>query len=81
MHNLQSLEGVGVDATMGRLVYLPAGAGGPDPDAFLSDVLTGWRRAQLARNFSPDTARRRMASVVRMGDFVDVALRQVQWVF
>jgi len=59
-----------VDATMGRLVYLPAGAGGPDPDAFLSDVLTGWRQAQLAQNFSPATARRRAVSVLRMGDFV-----------
>ena len=45
-----------MDATMGQLVYLPAGVAGPDPDAFLSDVLTGWRRAQLAQNFSPDTA-------------------------
>lgn len=59
-----------MDAPMGRLVYLPAGVAGPDPDAFLSDVLTGWRRAQLAQNFSPDTARRRVASVLRMGDFV-----------
>jgi hypothetical protein len=59
-----------VDATMGQLVYLPAGVAGPDPDAFMSDVLTGWRRAQLAQNFSPDTARRRVASVLRMGDFV-----------
>src|SRR5271166_4802985 len=25
---------------MGQLVYLPAGVAGPDPDAFLSDVLT-----------------------------------------
>ena len=30
-----------MDATMGQLVYLPAGVAGPDPDAFLSDVLTG----------------------------------------
>lgn len=37
-----------VDAPMGRLAYLPAGVAGPDPDAFLSDVLTGWRRAQLS---------------------------------
>lgn len=59
-----------MDATMGQLVYLPAGVAGPDPDVFLSDVLTGWRRAQLAQNFSPDTARRRVASVLRMGDFV-----------
>ena len=50
---------------MGQLVCLPAGVAGPDPDAFLSDVLTGWRRAQLAQNFSADTARRRVASVLR----------------
>jgi hypothetical protein len=59
-----------MDGSMGRLVYLPTGVAGPDPDAFLSDVLTGWRRAQLAQNFSPDTVRRRIASVLRMGDFV-----------
>lgn len=57
-----------MDATMGQLVYLPAGVAGPDPDAFLSDVLTGWRRAQLAQNFSAGTARRRVASVLRMGN-------------
>jgi hypothetical protein len=33
-------------------------------------VLTGWQRAQLAQNFSPGTARRRVVSVQRMGDFV-----------
>jgi hypothetical protein len=55
---------------MGRLVYLPAGVAGPDPDAFLNDVLTGWRRAHLAQNFSSETVRRRIASVHRMADFV-----------
>lgn len=40
-----------MDATMGQWVYLPAGVAGSDPDAFLSDVLTGRRRAQLAQNF------------------------------
>ena len=59
-----------MDAPMGRLAYLPAGVSGPDPDAFLSDVLTGWRRAQLAQNFATDTARRRVTSVLRMTDFV-----------
>lgn len=72
MQNLQSVR-----RSRGRddgPVGVPAGrCGGPDPDAFLSDVLTGWRRAQLAQNFSPDTARRRVASVLRMGDFVDSA--------
>lgn len=65
-----------MDATMGQLVYLPAGVAGPDLDAFLGDVLTGWRRAQLAQNFSPNTARRRVASVLRMGDFVGSYLWQ-----
>ena len=37
---------------MGRLVYLPAGVAGPDPEAFLDDVLSGWRQAHLAQNFS-----------------------------
>ena len=60
----------GVDAQMGRLVYLPAGSAGPDPEAFLGDVLTGWRRAQLAQNFTADTVRRRAASVRQMVEFV-----------
>lgn len=55
---------------MGRLVYLPAGAGGPDPDAFLDDVLSGWRQAQLAQNFSGNTVRRRAGSVKQMTEFV-----------
>lgn len=55
---------------MGRLVYLPAGASGPDPDAFLEDVLTGWRRAQLAQGTSSGTIHRRYAIVLRMADFV-----------
>jgi hypothetical protein len=36
-----SSQGVAMDDSMGRLVYLPAGASGPDPEAFLEDVLTG----------------------------------------
>jgi hypothetical protein len=55
---------------MGRLVYLLAGVADPDPDAFLDDVLTGWRRVQLAQNFSPDTTRRRVASVCGWASFV-----------
>ena len=55
---------------MGRLVYLPAGSAGPDPEAFLGDVLAGWRRAQLAQNFTADTVRRRAASVRQMVEFV-----------
>jgi len=46
-----------VDATMGQLVYLPTGVAGPDPDAFLSDVLTGWRRARGVRNLAHTTVR------------------------
>ena len=69
MQNLQSVRRSGGrdDGPVG----VPAGGCcGPRPDAFLGDVLTGWRRAQLAQNFSPDTVRRRVASVLRMGDFV-----------
>jgi len=51
---------------VGRLVCLPAGAGGPDPEAFLDDVLSGWRQAHLAQNFSGDTVRRRVSSVKQM---------------
>ncbi|MBX4171784.1 tyrosine-type recombinase/integrase [Rhodococcus sp. DMU2021] len=55
---------------MGRVVYLPAGENGPDPEAFLDDVLAGWRQAQFARNFSGDTVRRRVRSVEQMIEFV-----------
>ena len=55
---------------MGRLVYLPAGSAGPDPEAFLGDVLAGWRQAQLAQNFRSDTVRRRAASLRQMVEFV-----------
>ncbi len=55
---------------MGRLVYLPAGAAGPDPEAFLDDVLSGWRQAHLAQNFSGNTVRRRASSVKQMTEFV-----------
>jgi hypothetical protein len=59
-----------MDDSMGRLVHLPAGVAGLDPDAFLEDVLTGWRRPQLAQGTSSDTIRRRTAQVLRMTDFV-----------
>ncbi len=67
-----------MDDAMGRLVYLPAGASGPDPEAFLEDVLTGWRRAQLAQGTSTETIRRRNAQVLRMADFVG-AFPPWQW--
>lgn len=68
--NMHSLRRLGVDAPTGRLAYLPAGVSAPDPGAFLSDVLTGRRRAQFAKNFCTDAARRRAASVLRMTEFV-----------
>lgn len=64
------VEEAWVDAPTGRLAYLPAGVSAPDPGAFLSDVLTGRRRAQFAKNFCTDAARRRAASVLRMTEFV-----------
>ncbi|GAA4684611.1 tyrosine-type recombinase/integrase [Gordonia humi] len=54
----------------GRLIYLPAGEAGPDSESFLRDVLEGWRRAQLAQNFRPTTADRRIKLIQRMADFV-----------
>ena len=55
---------------IGRLSCLPAAVARADPDEFLSDVLTGWKRQQLAQNFSVETAKRRTRSVMRMASFV-----------
>jgi integrase len=54
---------------MGGLSFLPTLDRQPDQDAFLSEVLTGWKRAQLTQNFTPQTAKRRIASVMRLADF------------
>ena len=59
-----------MDGQMGRLVYLPTSDSGPDAEAFLNDVLTGWRQSQRAQNFSAGTVGRRERSVRRLADFV-----------
>lgn len=55
---------------LGLVSYLPAAVAVADPDEFLSSVLTGWKRQQLAQNFSLETAKRRTRSVMRMASFV-----------
>lgn len=54
---------------MGGLSFLPTPDRQPDRDAFLSEVLTGWRRSQITQNFTQQTAKRRIASVMRLADF------------
>ena len=62
---------------LGRLAYLAVPSAPPDPDAFLSDVLTGWKRRQLAENMNPKSVARRLASVLRMAEF----LAKYPWVW
>jgi len=54
---------------MGGLSFLPTPDRQPDSDAFLSEVLAGWRRSQITQNFAQQTAKRRIASVMRLADF------------
>lgn len=54
---------------MGGLSFLPRPDREPDRDAFLGEVLTGWKRSQITQNFTPQTAKRRVASVMRLADF------------
>nr|WP_236822433.1 site-specific integrase [Arthrobacter sp. AK-1] len=53
----------------GGLAFLPLPNREPDRDAFLSEVLTGWKRSHLAQNFTLQTTKRRVASVMRLSDF------------
>lgn len=55
---------------LGRVSFLPVAIAQADPDAFLSDVLTGWKRQQLAQNLGMGTIQRRTRSVMRMASFV-----------
>ncbi|QDE34838.1 site-specific integrase [Microbacterium foliorum] len=55
---------------LGQVTYLPTVVSAADPDEFLSEVLNGWKRQQLAQNFSLETAKRRTRSVMRMASFV-----------
>lgn len=54
---------------MGGLSFLPLPDRGPDRDAFLSEVLTGWKRQQLTQNFVERTIKRRLKSVLAFADF------------
>ena len=54
----------------GRLIYLPTESAGADPEAFLRDVLSGWRKAQLAQGFKSDGADRRERLIFRVMDFI-----------
>lgn len=54
---------------IGGLAFLPLPDRQPDNDSFFSEILTGWKRAQLARNFSDRTIARRLRSVMRFADF------------
>lgn len=55
---------------IGRLSWLPVPDVQADPDTFLSEVLTGWKRQQLTSGFKMPTVRRRCAAVLRMANFV-----------
>jgi len=59
-----------VSDDFGRLSWLPTPEVRADPDAFLGEVLTGWKRQQLANNFRVKTVQRRTAAVLRMASFV-----------
>lgn len=53
----------------GGLAFLPLPNREPDRDGFLSEVLTGWKRSHSAQNFTMQTTKRRVASVMRLADF------------
>ena len=52
----------------GSLSFLPLPDRGPDKDAFLAEVLTGWKRQQYTKNFTEKTISRRINRVL---DFCD----------
>ncbi|MDH6532951.1 site-specific recombinase XerD [Aurantimicrobium minutum] len=54
---------------MGGLSFLQFPDRGPDRDAFLEQVLTGWKRQQFTKNFTEKTVKRRIASVVGFAEF------------
>lgn len=53
----------------GGLSFLPLPDRGPDKDAFLGEVLTGWKRQQLTKNFASKTVGRRVGRVLSFCDF------------
>lgn len=54
---------------MGELSFLPRPDREPDKDAFLGEVLTGWKRQQFAKNFGEKTIKRRLNRVLAFCDF------------
>jgi site-specific recombinase XerD len=54
---------------MGGLSFLPLPNRGPDRDAFFEQILTGWKRQQVTKNFTEKTVRRRIASVMAFAEF------------
>lgn len=52
----------------GALSFLPLPDRGPNKDAFLAEILTGWKRQQYAKNFTEKTISRRIKRVL---DFCD----------
>lgn len=54
---------------LGGLSFLPRPDRQYDGDGFFEQVLTGWKRFQFAQNFTDQTVRRRLRSLVRFADF------------
>ncbi|WIE53189.1 phage integrase N-terminal SAM-like domain-containing protein [Curtobacterium sp. MCBD17_003] len=54
---------------IGGLSFLPLPDRQPDGDGFFTQVLTGWKRSQVAQNFTEGTIRRRLRTVQRFADF------------
>ncbi|GAB3578215.1 hypothetical protein GCM10027406_14040 [Leifsonia lichenia] len=54
---------------IGGLSFLPLPDRGPDKDAFLGEVLTGWKRQQFTKNFAEKTISRRVKRVLAFCDF------------
>lgn len=58
------------DGVIGKLSWLPVAEVRADPDGFLSEVLTGWKRQQVVSGYTMKTVARRNAAVLRMAAFV-----------
>lgn len=54
---------------MGGLSFLPLPDRQPDRDAFLNEVLNGFKRSQITHNFADATWTRRIATVMKFADF------------
>lgn len=54
------------DGVIGKMSWLPVADVRADPDGFLSEVLTGWKRQQAVSGYTMKTVARRNAAVLRM---------------